>query len=195
MQKKLSRRAVKIPNEERLKNAALFYLSRYAASEASLRRVLQNRLRRAAMAHPDFAADTEKQATLRAAIETIIIAHKKTGAVNDTAVADMKVAGLRRAGKSEKFIRQKLGARGLAGGIVAHALREHDGDNSEEADKAAAIALCRKRRLGPFRPAHRRKDSDGKKDFGTLARAGFKTSIIRDILGRSFDEDLGEGWV
>jgi SOS response regulatory protein OraA/RecX len=58
------RRTFKKPTPERLANAALYYLSRYAASEASLRRVLENRVRRAAMRDEAFAADREAQAAL-----------------------------------------------------------------------------------------------------------------------------------
>lgn len=189
-----SGRSIKLPTPERLKNIALYYLSRYAASEASLRRVLHNRLRRAAMAHPDFAGDHKKQAELRAAIDIIVEAHKKSGAVNDTVIADMKVAGLRRGGKSERFIRQKLGAQGLAKDIVAHALQQHDGDeDGEAAEMKAALALCKKRRLGHFRPKERRKEGDAKKDYALLARAGFGSGIIRKILNTAPDDEP-EGW-
>ena len=188
------RRTVKKPTPERLKNIALYYLSRYAASEASLRRVLQNRLRRAAMALPDFAADHVKQAELRNVIEEIIAAHKKTGAVNDTAIAEMKVASLRRSGKSERFIKQKLAVGGLKKVTVAKALDEHDGEAAgEEAELKAALAFCKRRRLGRFRPKDREKESDAKKDFGALARAGYSSGIIRKILNTSA-EDMPDMW-
>lgn len=183
MKKTFSRSAVKIPTAERLKNVALFYLSRYAASEASLRRVLENRIRRAKMAHPDFASDDKKQTELRAAIETIIASHKKTGAVNDAVIADMKVASLRRSGKSEKFIRQKLGLGGLKKDIIAHAISQHDGEDREEAELNAARALCKKRRIGQFRPKERPSKDAAQKDFGVLARAGFSSTTIRKVLG------------
>lgn len=188
-----ARRTIKIPNAERLKNIALYYLSRYAASEESLRRVLHNRLRRAAMAHPDFAADTQKQDELRAVIETIIEAHKKTGAVNDAVIADMKVASLRRSGKSQKFIQQKLSVKGLAKDNITRALRDHDGEAGDEAERKAALALCKKRRLGSFRPESRRQEGDGQKDFGILARAGFSSNLIRKVL-RLTSDDMPEMW-
>lgn len=191
--KNKSRRAVKAPTPERLKNIALYYLSRYAASEASLRRVLQNRVRRANMAHPDIAADHEKQNVLRLAIEEIVAAHKKTGAVNDKAITEMKVASLRRSGKSQRFIQQKLGAAGLKKDMVAEALDEHDGEgNAEEAEKKAALAFCKKRRIGKFRPEDRRKEGDAKKDFSALARAGFSSGLIRKILDVAPDDAPGE---
>ena len=193
MKKKFERRTIKIPNPERLKNIALYYLSRYAASEASLRRVLQNRIRRAQMAHPEFAADEKKQSELRVATDAIVESHKKTGAVNDAVIADMKVASLRRSGKSERLIRQKLHMHGLNKDNVARALGNHDGDDAEQADMKAALALCKKRRIGQFRPKERQKETDAKKDFGVLARAGFSSTIIRKILNTSLD-DAPENW-
>jgi len=187
-----SRRSVKIPNPERLRNVALYYLSRYAASENSLRRVLQNRLRRAALAHPDFAADLKLQGDLRETIEQIIASHVKTGAVNDAFLADVKVASLRRGGKSTRFIRQKLAERGLGKDHVARALQQHDGDEGdEEADLKAALAHAKKRRLGPFRTRDADKEGIHQKDFANLARAGFSANVIRKILKSSGDEDFG----
>ena len=188
----MKRRVLKMPTPERLRNIALYYLSRYAASEASLRRVLTNRLRRAQMALPDFAADTAKQTALRDEIERIIEAHTKTGAVNDTAIADMKVASLRRSGKSGRFIQQKLAAHGLKKDNVARALEEHDGaEAGEEAEMKAALALCKKRRIGSFRPIDKRKEGDSKKDFGALARAGYSSALIRSLLKTSKNDELG----
>jgi regulatory protein len=206
--KRSSRRTIALPTPEKLKNAALFYLSRYAASASSLRRVLRNRLRRAAMAHPDFAADRERQAELRDVIERIIATHEKTGAVNDAAYAEMKVAGLRRSGRSGRFIRQKLAERGIAAALAQSALSEHDGDaDGEEAEIKAALACAKRRRLGPFRKKakeagkgrtgdkeNREEDmKNARKDFATLARAGFSAAIIRKILKASAD-DGAEGW-
>lgn len=190
----MERRKIKMPTPQRLRNIALHYLGRYAASEASLRRVLTNRLRRAELALPEFAADYAKLTELRAEIERIIEAHVKTGAVNDTALASMKVANLRRSGKSGKFIEQKLAVRGLSQGIVKAALLEHDGDDvGEEAELKAALALCKKRRLGAFRPSERRKETDGQKDFGALARAGFSSTIIRSVLSMSANDEA-DSW-
>ena len=94
------RKPVKIPTVQGLEGTALFYLGRYAASEASLRRVLMNRLQKAARALPQFAADEALNESLRTAIEIIIAKHKKSGALNDAAFAEMKTRSLRRAGRS-----------------------------------------------------------------------------------------------
>jgi len=154
------RKTITVPTAERLQNIALFYLSRYAASEASLRRVLHNRMRRAALAHPDFAADHERQAALREAIEKIIETHKRTGAVNDETYAAMKVAGLRRSGRSSRFIQQKLAVKGIKADLTAHSLRTYDRDEAdidedqddpEAAELKAARAFAKRKKLGQWR--------------------------------------------
>jgi regulatory protein len=179
----------KIPSPQNLANVALHYLGRYAASEASLRGVLNNRIRRAAMDNPDFAGDHEKQRTLRSVIETIIETHKRTGILNDAVFAEGKINSLRRAGKSRRAIQQKLGAKGIKGDILTAAFAQHeDGAQAQDVEMKAAIALARKRRLGPFRqkPA----DEDRKrKDFAALARAGFSSDIARRVLKAAAPED------
>ena len=192
MKKPASRYApkpVKIPTPQSLANIALYYLQRFAASEASLRRVLQNRLRRVAIRRPDFAADNELQQKLHSAIENIIEAHKKSGAINDKAFAEIKVNSLRRQGKSRRGIEQKLAAKGIQKTLVAEALESHAEElPPEEADYCAALALAKKRKLGPFR----KKDADDdkkRKEFGVLARAGFSSAIAKRVLKAQIEEE------
>jgi regulatory protein len=179
---KMKRPPRKIPTQQNLANVALHYLGRFAASESSLRRVLDNRLRRAAMDNPDFAADVERQRTLRATIEAIIDGHKKTGALDDAAFAETKINSLRRQGRSCRMIQQKLAAKGIRRDIVGAALVQHaDGADPEEVELKAARALARRRKLGPFRKATA---DEGRqyKDFAVMARAGFSPVIIRAAL-------------
>ncbi len=179
----------KIPTPQNLHNVALHYLGRYAASEASLRRVLQNRIRRAAHDNPDFAQDETKQAALRSTIETIIETHKRTGVLNDTAFAETKVNSLRRQGRSRRIIQQKLAVKGVKNDIVAAALENHADDAPPEvAELKAALILAKKRKLGAFRtmPAD---DDRRRKDFATLARAGFSSDIARKALNAEPPEE------
>ncbi|MDR3425471.1 MAG: regulatory protein RecX [Alphaproteobacteria bacterium] len=175
-------KTAKPPTPQSLANAALQYLGRFAASEASLRRVLENRLRRAALRNPAFAADAAAQKALREAIEHIVEAHKRNGVIDDAAFAETKINSLRRQGRSRRAIEQKLAAKGLVKGIVATALDRHaDGATAEEVEFKAALALARRRRLGPFgktTPDETRR----RKEFATLARAGFSSTIARRVL-------------
>jgi len=201
-----SRPRVKIPTPERLSNVALHYLGRFAASEQSLRKVLQNRIRKAAMADPGFAADSERQTQLRAAIETIIEKHRRTGALNDKAYAEMKVRGLRRAGKSARAISQKLAAKGVGREVAAASLgggEESEGDPEADELKAARI-FARRKKLGPFRAASAttsavsaasdmQRKAAAQKDMAAMARNGFSYDVIRKILGgdATDEEDFG----
>jgi len=185
----MKRKPYKIPTPHSLGNIALHYLGRYSASEASLRRVLQNRLRKAAMRIPEFAADHERINMLRCAIETIVEAHKKTGALDDAAFAETKINSLRRQGRSRRMIAQKLAAKGVGKEIVAMAFAQNDdGIEPQEVELKAALALARRRKLGPFRKISADEDRR-RKDFATLARAGFSSDIARLVLQSEAPEE------
>jgi regulatory protein len=175
------RGSLKIPSVQGLEGTALFYLGRYAASEASLRRVLQNRLQRAARANAAFAADEALQQKLREAIEAIVVKHRKSGVLNDAAFAEMKTTGMRRAGRSARVIRMKLGQKGVARAAVEQALNLAAEGDSDEAELQAALALARRKKLGPFRQKPAVVDQH-RKDLATLARAGFSFDIAKRAL-------------
>jgi regulatory protein len=172
----------KIPTAQSLANVALQYLGRYAASEASLRRVLENRLRRAAMQNPGFSADAELLRELRGVIGQLIEKYRKNGVLNDAAFAETQVNSLRRQGRSRRLIAQKLGLRGISRAIVASALEKNAEEfGPEEAEVAAVWALMRRRKMGPFRKIPADKDIR-RKDLAALARAGFSLDIARRVL-------------
>jgi regulatory protein len=175
----------KIPTAQSLDNIALYYLSRYAASEFSLRRVLENRLRRASRHHPEFACDDAAQDRLKAAIDTIIHKHKKTGALNDAAFAELKTAGFRRAGRSARAIQQRLARSGIASVLVKQALAKNaDDEDTEAAELKAAMIFARRRKLGNFRAAETSFERK-QKDLATMARAGFALDVARKVLGKN----------
>jgi regulatory protein len=148
---------------------------------------------RAALQNPPFAQDDAARKELGIVINAIIEKHKKTGALNDTAYAETKTASLRRAGRSARAIRQRLGKSGVATAIVSRVLAQSaDHGNGENAELKAALTLARRRKLGPFRknvagPDQRRKD------LATLARAGFSFDVARQVLGgRAADDDVND---
>lgn len=183
------KRRVKIPTQKNLENVALYYLSRFAASENSLRKTLKNRILRAAMRDETFKADLDTQKQLHTVIETIIEKHRKTGALNDAAFAEVKTTSLRRQGRSRRVIQQKLALKGIKKDLIEKALLEIDGDEDPEAaELKAAVAFARRKKLGPFRT--RKKDEDTRqKDFAALARGGFSSSITRKVIGGNIPED------
>lgn len=180
-------RPVKVPTKQRLTNAAVFYLSRYAASENSLRQVLDRKIKKAALRDEAFAANYELHKELRSTIETIIEGYRKSGALNDKAFAETKAHSLRRAGKSRSAIRQRLSFKGVSRDIIDQALMHTDeGMESEEAEFAAALAFAKRRKLGPF-GAHQTDKDRQRKDVAVLARAGFSLDIVRKIVRGNFE--------
>lgn len=186
-------KVLKRPTPERLANAALYYLSRYAASEGALRRVLGNKIRRAAMADPVFAADKAAQAALAAAIEKIVETHKRTGAINDAAFAETKVSSLRRAGRSARRIAQSLAHKGVAAPLIEAALTANEEEGGGDAEERAARAFARRRGLGPYRKGGASKDRAVQaKEIASLARAGFAFDVAKKVVDAQDDEFFEE---
>lgn len=182
------RRKARRPTPERLANAALYYLGRYAASEASLRRVLEGKVKRYLLTDPAFAADDAARAALMEAIGEIVEKHKRLGVLNDAAYAEMKVGSMRRGGKSARRIGQALAQKGVKADLVARAIEAHEADNSE-AELNAACALAKRRGLGAWRRGGPSEDPKQKaKDIATLARAGFSFDIAKKVLGFGPDD-------
>ena len=156
-----------------LERAALAYLERYASSTGNLRRVLRRKI--------------EKRCRLRGEdpdpfyplIEDVIARAIRAGLVDDTRYAEARVASLRRRGGSARAIQAKLAAKGVDRETVAAALAQEEGDREAE-EEAAAHALARRRRLGPYRTGERRAYRD--KDMASLARAGFSYAVARSVV-------------
>ncbi len=185
----MKRPPLKPPTAESLAKAALHYLERYACSETALRKVLENRIRRAELTSPAFAADEAAHDSLRQAIAQIVDKYKKLGILNDKAFTEAKVNSLRREGRSYRMILQKLGAKGIPSATVHEAIDRHaEGKSSEDAELAAALTLAKRRKLGPFRKAPA--DAERKrKDLAILARAGYSLAIACKALSTSYEND------
>ena len=168
----LPRKPGKPLTAQRLENAALHYLERFAASADSLRRVLLRRVERSAREHE---TDREEGAQWVAAL---IARYQASGLLNDAAFAEAKTASLHRRGGSTRAIRQKLSAKGVGEDDIARALAERLDVSSGDPDLEAALALCRRRRLGPHRPAGAR-EAARDKDLAALGRAGFDYETAR----------------
>jgi len=154
-----------------LEAAALHYLERFASSRANLRRVLMTKARRA-LAHWGG-----ERAEAEALIDGVIGRLTTLGYLDDESYAEMKVASLVRRGGSRRAIQATLAAKGVAAETVRTALADFD----PEAERAAAWALARRRRLGPFRPAAARA-VHRLRDLAALARAGFPHDIARAVI-------------
>jgi regulatory protein len=171
--KKPASRARKVTASS-LENAALHYLERFASSTANLRRVLLRRVKRSAEAH---GTDPAESAAL---VEALIARLVKGGLIDDRSYAQAKAASLHRRGASRRAISGRLAQHGIEGELIASAIADIE-EETGNADLAAACALARRRRLGPYRQAAARADFRTK-DLGAFARAGFSLDIARRVL-------------
>jgi len=163
----MSRRPPALPvTPERLEQAALRYLGRYASSSANLRRVLLARVQRSARDHD---TDPEQGA---AWVAQLIQRFQGQGWLDDASFAATKSASWRRGGRSARAIGERLAGAGVEAELARAALAETDSDLGPEAELAAALAWCRKRRLGPYR-AEGERERYRQKDLAALGRAGF----------------------
>ncbi|MBW8270946.1 RecX family transcriptional regulator [Caldovatus aquaticus] len=178
------------PDEARLHEAALQHLARFAATEAGLRRVLERRVERWArraeaegVATPEEIAERARRA--RAAAAAVARRLAAAGAVDDAAFAEARARRLQRAGRSRRAIAAHLAARGVDRAIVRAALGEGEA-GEEAAELLAALALCRRRRIGPFAPdgaAAGGAAEARRRALGALARAGFPRAVAEAALG------------
>jgi regulatory protein len=161
-----------------LERAAMAYLERYASSSENLRRVLRRKV------HRRCRERGEDPAAFEAAIDEVVAKTQRAGLIDDARYAEARIASLRRRGGSTRAIRAKLAAKGVGADTLAAALQPEEGD-----EEAAARALARRRRLGPYRGRDRAAFRD--KDLAALARAGFGFEIARRTIDGDRPEDEG----
>lgn len=160
-----------------LENAASFYLERYPATAEGLKRVLGRRVRRARMLEAPIIADVQR------VIDGIVARYVQSGVIDDKAFAQTKARSLHRRGASTKATRQKLRLAGIDADTLDEALagldRELDLDPRQR-EWQAALALARRRRLGPFRQEDREGYRD--RDLAVMGRAGFAYDLARRVI-------------
>jgi regulatory protein len=171
-----------------LQNAATFYLERYPATAEGLRRVLRRRVKRAEMLEAPVMDNVEQ------AIAGIIARFVDAGVIDDKAFAQTKARSLHRRGTSTRLTRQKLRMAGVDGDTLDKALagldQELDTDPRQREWKAA-VALARRRKLGPFRaPAERRDKRD--RDLAAMARGGFDYELARKVIDAAGTDSLDD---
>jgi regulatory protein len=170
------------PTPAALEQAAVRYLERYASSAANLRRVLLRRVLRAACGDKD---EIERG---RALVEALVERYLAAGLLDDRRYAEAKAGSLARAGASRYRIRGMLLRKGVEAEEISGAIATLD-ERGDESELAAACALIRRRRLGPYRAAERR-DQFRQKDLAALARAGFAIDLARRLLGQPGPDEL-----
>jgi len=170
-----------------LENAASFYLERYPNTAEGLRRVLQRRVRKAEIAEAPVVVDVQR------VIDTIVAKFVAAGVVDDKAFAQTKARALHRRGTSSRLTRQKLKLAGIDAGTLDQAMAGLDQElhtDPRQREWQAAVALARRRRLGPFRGKDRKEHRN--RDLAAMARGGFDYDVAKKVIDATFAESLDE---
>ncbi|MCE2842416.1 MAG: regulatory protein RecX [Novosphingobium sp.] len=158
------RRVPRPLDAQRLNELALAYLARFSTSAAKLDGYLRRKLR-------ERGWEGDGDAPVAAIVERCVAA----GYVDDAVFARAKAGSLRRRGYGDRRVDQSLNAAGIAAD-----LREEVRGSLSEA-RQAALALARKRRLGPYGPPPADRAAR-EKQIAVLLRAGHKLDIARQVL-------------
>ena len=162
-----------------LEGAALRYLERFDCSVSRLRKVLTERIGKAAR------AGVADAAAAPAIVEQLLERYQSSGLVNDERFAKNFAARQRDRGASRRMIEQKLRARGITPEVVEQLLPRNA---SAQGELEAAQAFAKRRRLGPHRKPEQR-DEYRRKDLMAMARAGFSYDTASRVVGTSGSDE------
>jgi len=169
----------------RMEEMALAYVARFATSAAKLEAYLARKLR-----ERGWEGDAPEEGA--AAAREIVARFVELGYVDDAGFARMKAGSLLRRGFGARRIAQALGQDG-----IDEAIREEVAPEPAEA-RAAALALARKKGLGPF--TRRGLDEEGRldpalreKQIAAMLRAGHGMGAARAVIEAADVESL-EAW-
>jgi regulatory protein len=170
-----------------LQNAAAFYLERYPSTAEGLRRVLNRRVRKAEMADAPIIDNVNQT------IDAIVAKFVDAGVIDDQAFAQTKARALHRRGTSTRLTHQKLRLAGIDADTLDQAMagldRELDTDPRQR-EWQAAVALARRRRLGPFRLKDRADHRN--RDLAAMARGGFDYQLAKKVIDAADPDSLDE---
>ena len=119
----------KIPTKARLRNIALYYLERFESSEDNLRAVLRRRIDKYAFFDKEY---NPEQAYLW--VDEIVLECANHNFVNDERFTNLKIGAYLKAGKSKRYIEQKLKQKGINEKIISEAF-----DNFEYSEIDVAL--------------------------------------------------------
>jgi regulatory protein len=170
-----------------LENAALAYLGRFATTAKGLTEVLMRRVHRAAHHHGTDPAEG------RALVDTIVLRYREAGLIDDATFAQARARALFARGVAVRAIVFRLRRKGVSDDDIAAAIAGLDPESGDSTDtraldRAAARALARRRRLGPWRRGLAGEDARVR-DLAALARAGFSYGIAREVIDAAADDE------
>ena len=173
-----------VPGPAALREAALAHLSRFAATEAGLSRVLERRIERWAFrARAEGYEHVDRDAMgARERVRAVVQDLARSGVLDDQAYAEGRARSLARAGRSRRAVLAQLAAKGVAPEIAAAALPP------PEHELAQALSFARRRRFGPFRSTAEASPEQERRELASLARAGFPPGIAHRALHADPDD-------
>ena len=175
------RRAPRRISAAYLQRVTTHYLERYVSSRGNLRRLLMQRVRRAAEHHGDDVADGERL------VDEELDRLERIGLLDDSRYATDKARAMHRRGAGTRKIRAALQTKGVSAETIDAALGAlSDGDP----DLEAAWTFARKRRLGPWRRVPL-DDDRRRKELARMGRAGFSFGLARRVIDAQPDEAPG----
>jgi len=169
-------------------------MQRFAASTAQFRRVMQRKIDKSCMAHPE--QNREECLTL---LNTLIETFQRTGLLNDEIFATGAIRSLRQRGLSTRAIEAKMAIKGIPAALVKKTLEEIDSLKEGDPDLRAALKYARKRRIGPWLPEEKREiEGIQDKHLAAMARGGFDFETARKSLRMNKEEAeeiiVSSGW-
>lgn len=131
--------------------------------------------------NPDF---DRRQA--EAWIEDIIAGFERVATLTTPDMRKPKFPLTSRAGKPERWIRQKMKQKGVEDEVTEEILSAAEID-----EEKAAENFARKKKIGPFRKSGEERDACRQKDLAALVRAGFGYETAKNVIGGEFfDESI-----
>ena len=125
-------------------------------------------------------------------IEDILERFERAGLIDDRAYARGRAGSLVRRGASPQKIRGTLREKGVAAELIVEIMDELRADVGDP-ELVAAIALSRRRRLGPYARGDIKITPDERnRALGIMARAGFSYALASRILDIDSVPELDE---
>jgi len=161
-------------SEDALADVAMRYLKRFPTTAKRLAEFLRRKMGDAVT---DGACD-QREASLW--VDAVVQRMMRARVLDDGRWAASRARVLHRRGRPLTLIKRDLAHHGVAGPLIADALGEL-AEEHPDGDLAAAQALARRRRLGPWAPPEERR-AKRERHLAALARAGFSFDLARRVI-------------
>ncbi|MFI3240965.1 MAG: regulatory protein RecX [Alphaproteobacteria bacterium] len=155
----------------RLKNIALYYLQRYEASTKSLSDVLKRRVDKYAFENKDWQEKNDAYKWILEVVEEL----EGYKYVDDDRFAKIKVESYLRAGKSLRYIKEKLSLKGIKEDVINQLAEELEYSAYDN-----ALKIAQKKKLGTYKENYTQETLQ--KDFAKMMRYGFDYETIKNVF-------------